>query len=187
METIILKDIIYLNIQSIMTEFTINISNEGQYLSLCIPNLMSGFSYKYEVYGDCNFYLLGSFEFNSDCKPCINFKINDNKLFFVKLYRSFGGKLETFHKFFNVNKYNVKKNINMSIQDREKIELFDSINLSENIETFNDAINSVMNDINESNLDDDDDNDDENENENENDDENENENDDENENENEND
>ena len=82
---------------------------------------MSGFSYKYEIYGDRNFYLLGSFEFNSNCKPCINFKIGSDKLFFVKLYRKYGEKIEIFHKFFDVNKYNVKKNINMSIEDRENL------------------------------------------------------------------
>ena len=131
-----------------MSEFTINISSNRQSLSLCIPNLMKGISYKYEIYGDRNFYLTGSFEFNSNCMPCIKFKILDDRLFFVKLYRSYGENIELFHKFFDINKYNVSKNVNMSIEDKGKNELFESINLSESIETFNDAINSVISDIN---------------------------------------
>ena len=134
-----------------MTEFTINMSNNRQFLSLCIPNLMKGISYKYEIYGDRNFYLTGSFEFNSNCMPCIKFKIMNDRLFFVKVYREFGEKTELLHKFFDINKYNVSENVNMSIEDKEKNELFESINLSENIETFNEAINSVINDINNSN------------------------------------
>ena len=156
-----------------MTEFTINISSDSQYLSLCIPNLMKNVSYKYEIYGDRNFYLAGSFKFNSNCMPCVKFKILNDSLFFVKVYRKYVDNVELFHKFFDLKKYNMEKNISMSIEDKEKNDLFASINLSENIETFNDAINSVMNDITDfnsetENIDSENDNENDNDNENEN-------------------
>ena len=67
----------------------------------------------------------------------------------------------------------MEKNISMSIEDKEKNDLFASINLSENIETFNDAINSVMNDITDfnsetENIDSENDNENDNDNDNEN-------------------
>ena len=111
--------------------FSVNlfISDNKNDLFLEINNRNSNINLKYEIYGNKNFYNRGIIRCQNSFIPTIKFKIIDDNIFFLKVKIFNKTNSHSLFKFFDLNDYKPDENLSMSIEDLNKKNLLESINL----------------------------------------------------------
>lgn len=111
--------------------FSVNlfISDNKNDLFLEINNRNSNINLKYEIYGNKNFYNSGIIRCQNSFIPTIKFKIIDDNIFFLKVKIFNKTNSHSLFKFFDLNDYKPDENLSMSIEDLNKKNLLESINL----------------------------------------------------------
>ena len=122
--------------------FSINLylNDTKNELFLEVENKNSNINFKYELYGNKNFFSNGIIKCNNSLIPTLKFHILDDTIFFLKVKIFNSSFSQSMFKFFNIDEYCPEENLSMSIEDINKKILFDSINLSnktDNIEFEN--------------------------------------------------
>ncbi len=120
--------------------FSINLflNDDKNELFLEVNNKNSNINFKYEIYGNENFYSSGIIKCKNSLIPTLKFDILDDTTYFLKVKIFNSAFSQSMFKFFNINEYCPEENLNMSIEDISKKILFESINLSnkpENLES----------------------------------------------------
>ena len=115
--------------------FSLNLflNDDKSEIILEIDNKNSNINLKYEIYGNKNLFCSGLIKCQNCIIPRLNFKILDDTVFFfkVKIFnRTFS---RSNFKFFNITEFCPDENLSMSIEDISKKILFDSIDLSNNV------------------------------------------------------
>ncbi len=135
--------------------FSVNlfINDDKDDLFLEINNRNSNINLKYEIYGNKNFYNSGIIRCQNSFIPSLKFKIIDDNIFFlkVKIYNKTNS--HSLFKFFDINEYRPQQNLSMSIEDLNKKNLLDSINLCNDnkSDSESDIENNYQNDTENSN------------------------------------
>ena len=112
--------------------FSINLflNDDKNELFLEVNNKNSNINFKYEIYGNENFYSSGIIKCKNSLIPTLKFDILDDTTYFLKVKIFNSAFSQSMFKFFNINEYCPEENLNMSIEDISKKILFESINLS---------------------------------------------------------
>jgi hypothetical protein len=113
-------------------KFSVNLllSDNKKDLYLEIINNNSNITLKYEIYGNKNFYCNGLTKCKNCFIPTLKFKILDDNIFFLKVKIFNKNVSHSLFKFFDINEYKPDENLSMSIEDLNKKNLLESINLS---------------------------------------------------------
>jgi hypothetical protein len=132
-----LKDIIknnYMNIN--INNFCVNLllNDDKNELYIEILNNNSNINFKYELYGNKNFYCNGLIKCKNCFIPTLKLKILDDNLFFLKVKIFNKNVSHSTFKFFDINDYIPEENLSMIIEDTDKKKLFDSITLNTNLQ-----------------------------------------------------
>jgi hypothetical protein len=135
--------------------FSLNLflNDDKSEIILEIDNKNSNINLKYEIYGNNNLYCSGLIKCQNCIIPRLNFKILDDTVFFfkVKLFNKTHS-ISNF-KFFNITEFCPDENLSMSIEDISKKILFDSIDLSNNVNLEEESDNESNQNSNSSNED----------------------------------
>ena len=112
--------------------FSVNLllSDNKNDLYLEVNNNNSNINFKYELYGNKNFYCSGLTKCKNSFIPTLKFRILDDNIFFLKIKIFNKTKDHRLFKFFDINEYKPEENLSMSIEDLNKKNLLESINLS---------------------------------------------------------
>lgn len=116
--------------------FSVNLllSDNKNELYMEIVNNNSNINLKYELFGNKNFYCSGLTKCKNSFIPKLKFRILDDNIFFLKVRIFNKNNSHSLFKFFDINEYKPDENLSMSIEDINKKNLLESINLSnENI------------------------------------------------------
>ena len=117
-----------------INNFSVNLllSDNKNELYLEIDNNNTNINLKYELFGNKNFYSSGITKCKNAFLPTLKFRILDDNIFFLKVKIYNKNNNNSIFKFFNINEYKPEENLSMSIEDLNKKNLLDSINLSNN-------------------------------------------------------
>ena len=136
------------------------LSDSKNDLYLEVNNNNSNINFKYELYGNKNFYSCGITKCKNSFIPTLKFRILDDNIFFLKIKIFNKSQTNSLFKFFNIDEYKPEENLSMSIEDLNRKNLLESINLSNdnnynsssesdndlNIETMSDNENNFESD-----------------------------------------
>ena len=128
--------------------FTLNIylNEDKTYLMIETENKNSNINFKYEIYGNKNFFSSGVLKCTNCFIPILKFRILDDYIFFLKIKIFNKNISQSLFKFFNLNEYTPNENLSMSIEDINTKLLFESITLkNENEEDNNSEDNENSN------------------------------------------
>lgn len=126
--------------------FTLNIylNEDKTYLMIETENKNSNINFKYEIYGNKNFFSSGVLKCTNCFIPILKFRILDDYIFFLKIKIFNKNISQSLFKFFNLQEYTPNENLSMSIEDINTKLLFESITLKNENEEYNN--NSEEND-----------------------------------------
>ena len=143
----------------------ISIINKSDYLSIVFPSLENLTNFKYEIFGNKNFFLSGKIEKNSISETRILFEVPEDTSFLIKIvaYNKCKNNYDLFFKFINYEcRFNGDRNLTMEILKKEQINsdmkssrLITDKDLDELkcIESLNTNLIDVSDEINDSNSD----------------------------------
>lgn len=118
------------------------LSDNKNNLYLEVNNNNSNINFKYELFGNKNFYSSGITKCKNSFIPTLKFRILDDNIFFLKIKIFNNSKSKSLFKFFNIDDYKPEENLSMSIEDLNKKNLLDSINLSNDNHDYNSSSES---------------------------------------------
>ena len=147
-----------MNIDNLSVNLLLSDSKNDLYLE--VNNNNSNINFKYELYGNKNFYSCGITKCKNSFIPTLKFRILDDNIFFLKIKIFNKSQTNSLFKFFNIDEYKPEENLSMSIEDLNRKNLLESINLSNdnnynsssesdndlNIETMSDNENNFESD-----------------------------------------
>lgn len=118
------------------------LSDNKNDLYIEVNNNNSNINFKYELFGNKNFYSSGITKCKNSFIPTLKFRILDDNIFFLKIKIFNNTKSNSLFKFFNIDDYKPEENLSMSIEDLNKKNLLDSINLSNDNHNYNSSSES---------------------------------------------
>ena len=124
-----------MNIDNFSVNLLLSDSKNDLYIE--VNNNNSNINFKYELFGNKNFYSCGLTKCKNSFIPTLKFRILDDNIFFLKIKIFNKSKSNSLFKFFNIDEYKPEENLSMSIEDLNKKNLLDSINLSNNNHDYN--------------------------------------------------
>ena len=122
------------------------LSDNKNDLYIEVNNNNSNINFKYELFGNKNFYSSGITKCKNSFIPTLKFRILDDNIFFLKIKIFNNTKSNSLFKFFNIDDYKPEENLSMSIEDLNKKNLLDSINLSNDNHNYNSS-SEIDNDL----------------------------------------
>jgi len=129
-----------MNIDNFSVNLLLSDSKNDLYIE--VNNNNSNINFKYELFGNKNFYSCGLTKCKNSFIPTLKFRILDDNIFFLKIKIFNKSKSNSLFKFFNIDEYKPEENLSMSIEDLNKKNLLDSINLSNNNHDYNSSSES---------------------------------------------
>ena len=140
-----------MNIDNFSINILLNDNKNNLYLELNNNNF--NINLKYEIFGNKNLYSYGVIKCKNSFIPTLKFKILDNNIFLLKIKIFNKSNSHSLFKFFDINEYKPEENLSMSIEDLNKKNLLDSINISNNNNnTYNTSSSDSDDDLNNDNI-----------------------------------
>tara|TARA_B100001027_G_scaffold216137_1_gene191668 strand:- start:1394 stop:1855 length:462 start_codon:yes stop_codon:yes gene_type:complete len=134
-----------MNIENLSVNLLLSDNKNDLYIE--VDNNNSNINFKYELYGNKNFYSSGITKCKNSFIPTLKFRILDDNIFFLKIKIFNKTNSSSLFKFFNIDEYKPDENLSMSIEDLNRKNLLDSINLSNDNHDYNSSSESD-NDLN---------------------------------------
>jgi len=134
-----------MNIENLSVNLLLSDNKNDLYIE--VDNNNSNINFKYELYGNKNFYSSGITKCKNSFIPTLKFRILDDNIFFLKIKIFNKSQTNSLFKFFNIDEYKPDENLSMSIEDLNRKNLLDSINLSNDNHDYNSSSESD-NDLN---------------------------------------
>ena len=119
-----------MNIDNLSVNLLLSDNKNNLYLEL--QNNSSNLNLKYELFGNKNLYCCGIIKCKNSFIPTFKFKILDNNIFLLKIKIFNKSNSHSLFKFFDINEYKPQENLSMSIEDLNKKNLLESINITNN-------------------------------------------------------
>ena len=129
-----------MNIDNLSVNLLLSDNKNDLYLE--VNNNNSNINFKYELFGNKNFYSSGITKCKNSFIPTLKFRILDDNIFFLKIKIFNNTNSNSLFKFFNIDEYKPEENLSMSIEDLNKKNLLDSINLSNDNHNYNSSSES---------------------------------------------
>lgn len=129
-----------MNVDNLSVNLLLSDNKNDLYLE--VNNNNSNINFKYELFGNKNFYSSGITKCKNSFIPTLKFRILDDNIFFLKIKIFNKSKSNSLFKFFNIDDYKPEENLSMSIEDLNRKNLLDSINLSNDNHNYNSSSES---------------------------------------------